>query len=167
MPVQDADVLSSNVIARQDHRAACERGCARYCSRAGQLGSLSAIVTRDAQEARRDAVRASSGASLRLGRLRLQGHVAAPSLEFTLAAIAQNLRRLAKLVARPPPVNVRRLRCLEHSVQCAASGSENVSFCRADRLTQNYRRGSVQKPRPQTHPSKLTSATKSALNDRL
>jgi hypothetical protein len=24
--------------------------------------------------------------------------------EFTLAAIAQNLRRLAKLVARPPPV---------------------------------------------------------------
>jgi hypothetical protein len=24
--------------------------------------------------------------------------------EFTLAAIAQNLRRLAKLVARPPPI---------------------------------------------------------------
>ena len=35
---------------------------------------------------------------LRLGRLRLRG----PD-EFTLAAIAQNLRRLAKLVARPPP----------------------------------------------------------------
>jgi hypothetical protein len=30
--------------------------------------------------------------------------------EFTLAAIAQNLRRLAKLVARPPP----------YAVQCIA-----------------------------------------------
>ena len=35
---------------------------------------------------------------LRLGRLR------GAQFEFTLAAIAQNLRRLAKLVARPPPL---------------------------------------------------------------
>ena len=40
---------------------------------------------------------------LRLGRLRLRGPRGA-QFEFTLAAIAQNLRRLAKLVARPSPV---------------------------------------------------------------
>jgi hypothetical protein len=40
---------------------------------------------------------------LRLGRLRLRGPCGA-QFEFTLAAIAHNLRRLAKLVARPPPL---------------------------------------------------------------
>jgi hypothetical protein len=39
---------------------------------------------------------------LRLGRLRLRGPRGAQD-EFTLAATAQNLRRLAKFVARPPP----------------------------------------------------------------
>jgi hypothetical protein len=39
---------------------------------------------------------------LRLARLRLRGPCGAQD-EFTLAAIAQNLRRLAKLVPRPPP----------------------------------------------------------------
>jgi hypothetical protein len=39
----------------------------------------------------------------RLGRLRLRGPRGA-QFEFTLAAIAQNLRRLARLVVRPPPV---------------------------------------------------------------
>ena len=39
---------------------------------------------------------------LRLGRLRLRGPRGA-QFEFTLAAIAQNLRRLGKLAARPPP----------------------------------------------------------------
>jgi transposase len=39
----------------------------------------------------------------RLGRLRLRGPCGA-QFEFILAAIAQNLRRLAKLVVRPPPV---------------------------------------------------------------
>jgi transposase len=39
---------------------------------------------------------------LRIGRLRLRGPCGAQD-EFTLAAIAQNLRRLAKLVVRPPP----------------------------------------------------------------
>ena len=42
---------------------------------------------------------------LRMGRLRLRGPRGAQD-EFTLAAIAQNLRRLAKLVARPPPTAV-------------------------------------------------------------
>jgi hypothetical protein len=40
---------------------------------------------------------------LRLGRLRLRGPRGA-QFEFTLAAIAQNLRKLAKLVAPPPPL---------------------------------------------------------------
>jgi transposase len=40
---------------------------------------------------------------LRLGRLRLRGPRGA-QFEFTLAATAQNLRRLARLVARPPPI---------------------------------------------------------------
>ena len=40
---------------------------------------------------------------LKFGRLRLRGPRGAQD-EFTLAAIAQNLRRLAKLVARPPPL---------------------------------------------------------------
>ncbi len=40
---------------------------------------------------------------LRVGRLRLRGPSGA-QFEFTLAAVAQNLRRLAKLVARPPPM---------------------------------------------------------------
>ena len=43
---------------------------------------------------------------LRLGRLRLRGPRGAQD-EFILAAIAQNLRRLAALVARPPPTEVR------------------------------------------------------------
>jgi hypothetical protein len=42
---------------------------------------------------------------LKLGRLRLRGPYGAQD-EFTLAAIAQNLRRLAKLVIRPPSAAV-------------------------------------------------------------
>jgi len=42
---------------------------------------------------------------LRFGRLRLRGPRGAQD-EFVLAAIAQNLRRLAMLVARPPPALV-------------------------------------------------------------
>jgi hypothetical protein len=42
---------------------------------------------------------------LRLARLRLRGPSGA-QCEFTLAAIAQNLRRLAKLATQPPPENL-------------------------------------------------------------
>jgi hypothetical protein len=42
---------------------------------------------------------------LRLGRLRLRGPSDA-QFEFTLAAIAQNLRRLGKMIARPPPLAI-------------------------------------------------------------
>jgi hypothetical protein len=45
---------------------------------------------------------------LRLGRLRLRGPRGAQD-EFTLAAIAQNLRRLAKLITHPPPSPVAHL----------------------------------------------------------
>jgi transposase len=40
---------------------------------------------------------------LRLGRLRLRGPCGA-QFEFTMAAVAQNLRRLGKLFVRPPPI---------------------------------------------------------------
>jgi hypothetical protein len=56
---------------------------------------------------------------LRLGRLRLRGPSGA-QFEFTLAAVAQNLRRLAKLVARPPPI-VPTGCVAERSVQFVAS----------------------------------------------
>ena len=81
-------------------------------------------VTRDVHEDARDVARALSKTEvfeqsrrdrkrvemlfahlkriLHLGRLRLRGPYGAQD-EFTLAAIAQNLRRLAKLAARPPP----------------------------------------------------------------
>ena len=51
---------------------------------------------------------------LRLGRLRLRGPRGAQD-EFVLAAIAQNLRRLASLVARPPPIRL----CVLRSVGVA------------------------------------------------
>ena len=82
-------------------------------------------IVRDVNEAARDVARALSKTEvfvrsrrqrkkvemlfahlkriLRLGRLRLRGPSGA-QFEFTMAAIAQNLRRLAKLAARPPPV---------------------------------------------------------------
>jgi transposase len=81
-------------------------------------------IPRSVHESARDMARALAGASafeqscrdrkrvemlfahlkriLRLGRLRLRGPRGAQD-EFTLAAIAQNLRRLAKLTARSPP----------------------------------------------------------------
>ncbi len=46
---------------------------------------------------------------LRMGRLRLRGPAGA-QFEFTLAAIAQNLRRLAKLTVHPPDAPLRVLR---------------------------------------------------------
>src|SRR5256885_16628327 len=57
---------------------------------------------------------------LKLGRLRLRGPRGAQD-EFVLAAIAQNLRRLASLVARPPPGQAL---CIAQRKSCVgASGS--------------------------------------------
>jgi hypothetical protein len=56
---------------------------------------------RDVNEDARDVARALAKTEA-FERLRLRGPCGAQD-EFTLAAIAQNLRRLAKLVARPPP----------------------------------------------------------------
>jgi phage head maturation protease len=67
------------------------------------------VETEAFEQSRRDRKRvemlfAHLNGILRLGRLRLHGPRGAQD-EFTLAAIAQNLRRLAKLVARPPPAD--------------------------------------------------------------
>jgi hypothetical protein len=66
------------------------------------------IKTEDFEQSRRNRKRvemlfAHLKRILKLGRLRLRGPCGAQD-EFTVAAVAQNLRRLAKLVARPPPV---------------------------------------------------------------
>ena len=78
-------------------------------SRAGALADeIGSRLLRRFEQSRRDRKRiemlfAHLKRVLRLGRLRLRGPRGA-QFEFTLAAIAQNLRRLAKLVARPNTV---------------------------------------------------------------
>ena len=80
--------------------------CAR-CDEAAREVARALAKTEAFEQSRRDRKRAEMLFAhlkriLRLGRLRLRGPCGAQD-EFTLAAIAQNLRRLAKLVARPPP----------------------------------------------------------------
>ena len=58
---------------------------------------------------------------LRLGRLRLRGPRGA-QFEFTLAAIAQNLRRLAKLDGATAAGHVHRVRCVSVDVQLERPG---------------------------------------------
>ncbi len=79
----------------------------------------------------------------RLDRLRLRGPCGA-QFEFTLAAIAQNLRRLAKLVVRPPPVTKA---CFAQGVQSSAAVVYDHSLIREwmGRLTQEVR---ASPPRP-------------------
>ena len=104
-------------------RAACvglarsSQNAARTCPRAGSCADVNedardvarALAKTEAfEQSCRDRKRvemlfAHLKRILRLGRLRLRGPRGA-QFEFTLAAIAQNLRRLAKLVARPPPL---------------------------------------------------------------
>jgi DDE family transposase len=78
------------------------RDVARACAKAD-----------DYPQSRRDRKKAELFAHLkrilRLVRLRLRGPSGA-QFEFTLAAIAQNLRRFAKQAARPPPDKLRALR---------------------------------------------------------
>src|SRR5258708_5605784 len=90
---------------------------------------------------------------LRLARFRLRGPCGAQD-EFTLAAIAQNLRRLAKLVIRPPPTVDR---CLDNPAvtnrwsmpPCLIEPGERRPFQKIDEVTSRLR--------------SPTSATKSAL----
>ena len=63
---------------------------------------------------------------LRLGRLRLRGPRGA-QFEFTWAAIAQNLRRLAKLAARPPPETV--VACMAQALRRVRSVQVASSVC--------------------------------------
>ena len=86
-------------------RTRCERGSPRCRPCSLQDGG---VKTEAFAQTRRDRKKvemlfAHLKRILRLGRLRLRGPHGA-QFEFTLAAIAHNLRRLAKLVARPPPI---------------------------------------------------------------
>jgi hypothetical protein len=82
-------------IPRNQHEGACDV-------------ARSLVGTEGFEQSRRDRKRiemrfAHLKRILRLGRLRLRGPRGAQD-EFVLAAIAQNLRRLAKLLAHPPSV---------------------------------------------------------------
>src|SRR6476619_7011373 len=99
-----AAVYSRRSVARRRLSAGCRAASTR------RLATLLAswAKTEAFERSRRDRKRvemlfAHLKRILRLGRLRLRGPRGA-QFEFTLAAIAQNLRRLAKLVARPPPL---------------------------------------------------------------
>ena len=73
---------------------------------AGQIAITDAYVTSRRERKKVEMLFAHLKRILRLGRLRLRGPRGA-QFEFTLAAIAQNLRRLGKLIARPPPLTAR------------------------------------------------------------
>jgi hypothetical protein len=82
-------------------------------------------------------------------RLRLRGPRGAQD-EFVLAAIAQNLRRLAKLVARPPP----------YAVQCIASRQSCVNIrVRSSRSGMSSINRPRQKPQSQSSPNQQTTFT--------
>jgi hypothetical protein len=74
-----------------------------YCGIFRSTNNPNGGVPRGPKRRSREILLAHLKRILRLGRLRLRGPRGA-QFEFTLAAIAQNLRRLAKLVARPPPL---------------------------------------------------------------
>ena len=97
LPTQ-VTVLSEGAVAR-DPRSIYEE--ARDVARA--LAKTEAFDRSRRDRKRVEMLFAHLKRIFRLGRLRLRGPCGA-QFEFTLAAIAQNLRRLAKLVVRPPPV---------------------------------------------------------------
>jgi hypothetical protein len=96
--VHDPDDLPNNVTTVAAGRIYAE---ARDVARA--LAKTEAFKQSSRDRKRVEMLFAHLKRILRLGRLRLRGPCGA-QFEFTLAAIAQNLRRLAKLVARPPPI---------------------------------------------------------------
>ena len=86
--------------------------CARFCATAiyeeARDVARALAKTEAFERSRRDRKRvemlfAHLKRIFRLGRLRLRGPCGA-QFEFTMAAIAQNLRKLARLLIRPPPV---------------------------------------------------------------
>jgi hypothetical protein len=85
-------------IAATQSATQCERG-ARDIARALAKTEAYAQAWRDRKKV--EMLFAHLKRILRLGRLRLRGPRGA-QFEFTLAAIAQNLRRLAKLAVHPP-----------------------------------------------------------------
>jgi hypothetical protein len=113
----------------EPHFSICQKARLRRLHTQGAVLSEGPVskIPRDQHEAARDIARSFVGTEafeqsrrepkkiemrfahlkriLKLGRLRLCGPRGAQD-EFILAAIAQNLRRLAALVARPPPAEV-------------------------------------------------------------
>ena len=105
MPCPTVRYARSNPIAARRRR--CERFRAISNEDARDVARVLS-TTAGYEQSRRDRKRvemlfAHLKRILALSRLRLCGPRGA-QFEFTLTAIAQNLRRLAKLIARPPPV---------------------------------------------------------------
>jgi len=90
--------MLSEITAAQDHARHEE---ARDVARA--IAKTKAYETTRRLRKKVDMLFAHLKRILRLVRLRLRGPNGA-QFEFTFAAIAQNLRRLAKLTARGPPI---------------------------------------------------------------
>ena len=97
------DARSNRSAAQRNHRAKIPRDIHEHARDVAR----SFVGTEGFEQSRRERKKiemrfAHLKRILRLGRLRLRGPRGAQD-EFVLAAIAQNLRRLASLVARPPP----------------------------------------------------------------
>ena len=97
MPIKGPVLCCPNTPARRVPRSIHER--ARDVARA--LAGTAAFEQSRHDRKRIEMRGAHLKRILRLGRLRLRGPRGAQD-EFVLAAIAQNLRRLAKLVTKPP-----------------------------------------------------------------
>ena len=102
---RDCDITSVFVDIARDHACRSIRAAFGF---EGTRAARALAGTNAFEQSRRDRKRvemlfAHLKRIFRLSRLRLRGPRGAQD-EFTLAAIAQNLRRLAKLVARPPPL---------------------------------------------------------------
>jgi hypothetical protein len=118
--VHDPDDLPNNVTTVAAGRIYAE---ARDVARA--LAKTEAFKQSSRDRKRVEMLFAHLKRILRLGRLRLRGPCGA-QFEFTWAAIAKNLRRLAKLVARPPPIApVCAAKALQASVKSSVSRPHN------------------------------------------
>ena len=83
---------------------------------------------------------------LRLGRLRLRGPRGA-QFEFTLAAIAQNLRRLAKLTVHPPDRTAACVAC-KHGLRPWRLTCQRSSSRASAKKGLRSQRGKLRPPRP-------------------
>ena len=119
LPVQRADAAPTHRLARS--RAACTKTPATLPV---PSPALAAFEQSRRERKRVEMLFAHLKRILKMGRLRLRGPRGAQD-EFTLAAIAQNLRRLATLTARPPPIAAIGCR-LSVSLRCSCMASAGV-----------------------------------------